>query len=151
MKDLIPFLFSTIAILACTGFVLGALPPQSEEDLEQGADLVVTGTVEEVTTSTKRHGLRSADTIHRLVVRVDSVEKGKKSVAKGDEVIVRCWTIRRRPQGWVGDSGHRGIPDAGERCRFWLRKRDDGSWGALAPNGIEALDSVSESEVRSEE
>ena len=128
------------ALMAATA-AWAVLPPLSPEQRDAAASLVVTGTVASSTTSDVG-AAESIDEITDLTVQVEAVERGSGASA-GQEISVRCWTVVKRPPGWVGPTGVNPLPKIGDRIRVWLVPDGDGDgdggWKPLEPNGVEIL------------
>ncbi|MDF1825602.1 MAG: hypothetical protein P1U68_13225 [Verrucomicrobiales bacterium] len=129
--------------LLLTGFIAGlcppafsALPPLSPGELENAAEVTITGEV--LASRVLVHRKPSASIyLVRLSVLVKSVEKGE-AILKGERTLdVRCWKMRK--SNLVGPGGHSDIPADGSSFRMWLRKNSDKQWEPLEPNGIELL------------
>ena len=132
--SLLLVLFGSIAL----EITQGALPSRSDTDLDKGADVILVATILDATTSEEGKG-DWVNTIHTLTIQVVAIDKGG-PLWKSDPGTVRCWTIQTRPKGWAGPSGHYGVPEKGDRVRFWLTKGSEGSWSPLAPNGIRIVE-----------
>lgn len=132
-------MFSTIPclLIALGALAHGAIAPQSPEDLQDRAEVIVTGRVTAAEVSTEG-SLLSSDWVVVLQMEVDAVKKGDR-IGAGENISVSCWQTKRRPSGWTGGSGHDDIPAEGSRVRMWLRSQGEG-WSPLEPNGIELLD-----------
>jgi hypothetical protein len=128
---------ASLLVLLAAFAATAALPPLGPERLAADAKLVVTGTVRSASSLTVR-AEPGTDLVSMLDVEVETVEKGS-GAAAGETIRVRCWTIDERPAGWVGPSGHGGIPPVGARVRLWLVPQGKGQWAPLEPNGIEVL------------
>ena len=128
-------------ILPCVIAVLtmGALPPLSSTELDTASQLVVTGTVQGIYTATVQSEGKAGWTDEHLVlkVRVDTVTKGKAEVGK--VVYLHAWHSDKRPDGWTGNGGHRGLPAVGQSGKFYVKVKADGSLAILGPNGSSKL------------
>lgn len=127
----------TIIFAGLSTASFAALPPLSPEELENNAEIIVTG---EVLASRVLVHRKPSSSIYlvRLSILVGSVEKGKDLIGGITTLDVRCWRMRK--SDLVGPSGHYDIPADGSRFRMWLRENEDGQWEPLQPNGIELLD-----------
>lgn len=107
-----------------------ALPPQSDEQLQQSADRVVVARVVEVT----HREVKVQDGIDRVYTAKVKPEGPSK---EGLEVTFRqTW---ERPQGWAGPAGQNEPLPQGSRVRLFLQRNGDG-WRLLEPNGWVRLD-----------
>jgi hypothetical protein len=130
-------LLGSVLLCAMSSQALAALPPLSPEELEQGATLIISGSVSNIDVTTSGLG-RSVDWVIKLQAKVDAVSKG--DVQAGDTISIQCWRLKSRPAGWAGPSGHHSIPAEGSQFEMWLRQGDEGEWIPLQPNGIRLLD-----------
>ena len=119
---------------------LFALPPLDPAELRSDSQVIITGTVESYYDRLVPIGTAKADSNRDilLVVTVDDVEKGT-GVTVGELVYLHAWQAAQRPDGWVGDGGQRDVPSAGQRARFFLKKKAGGRLSLLSPNGSEIM------------
>ncbi|MDF2378102.1 MAG: hypothetical protein P1U81_17825 [Verrucomicrobiales bacterium] len=130
------FLAAVLA-LAVSPSAFAALPPRSADQLQESAELIITGEV--LASRVLVHRRPSASTyLVRLGVKIDSVEKGQELIGRKTSLDIRCWSIRKTRL--AGPSGHSDIPADGSRFRMWLRQNGEGFWEPLEPNGIELLE-----------
>ena len=87
-----------------------------------------------VYSTTSDDGKGYVDQHYAIEVAVKSVKKGKAEKT----IFVKAWQARKRPDGWVGESGHDTIPSPGQTVRLYL-KGGNGSYEPLKPNGIEVI------------
>ncbi|MEM9015735.1 MAG: hypothetical protein AAGC68_01890 [Verrucomicrobiota bacterium] len=114
-----------------------ALPPLGSEELGEFAEVILTGKVVDSRVLLHRKPGASIYLV-RLGCRIDAVEKGGELLTSPKSIEIRCWRMRRTKM--VGPSGHLEIPAENSNFRMWLRKREEGFWEPLEPNGIELLD-----------
>lgn len=117
--------------------ILAALPPLDAADLKADASLIVVAEVQQHYTSSRERRAGFTDTLHVYEARVVSTEKGE--AAAGTLVYARAWTAAKRPDGWTGPGGVRGLPAVGATVRLYLRKGADGGLHILDPNGVEPV------------
>ena len=117
-----------------------ALPPLSPDELQRRAEVVVVGTVNEVTVTATETKSQFSNWIVKIDATVERADKGSTAIQMGKTLRVECWSLKQRPYGWVGPSGHYNIPAKGARFRMWLTRNEAGNWSPLTPNGIILLD-----------
>ena len=117
-----------------------ALPPLSPDELQRRAEVVVVGTVNEVTVTATQTKSQFSNWIVKIDATVERADKGSTAIQMGKTLRVECWSLKQRPYGWVGPSGHYNIPAKGARFRMWLTRNEAGNWSPLTPNGIILLD-----------
>lgn len=132
--SLVMALFSAINVRA-------DLPPLSTDELQAGAEVIITGRVAGARVMIHRKPASSVYFV-RLKAEVDAIEKGGNLIADSRYLDIRCWRIRNHKG--TGPAGHRHIPADGSRFRMWLKKNQDDKWEPLEPNGIELLDGSAE-------
>ena len=138
MKKVMRMCSTIPCVLIASGTLAhGVIAPQSPEELQERAEVIVTGRVTAAEVTTKGSPLNS-DWVVVLQMEVDAVEKGDR-IRAGENISVRCWQLKRRTGGWTGASGHGDIPAKGSWVRMWLGSHGAG-WSPLEPNGIELLD-----------
>lgn len=136
MKGPAPVLACLLLIPAAVPGAFAALAPLSPDELEQRAELVITGEV--LASRVLVHRRPGVSTyLVRLGARIDSVEKGETGES-AKTIEIRCRALRSTRL--AGRTGHDDIPADGARFRMWLRKNGDGHWEPLEPNGIEPLE-----------
>ncbi|MEM1443467.1 MAG: hypothetical protein AAGF67_14060, partial [Verrucomicrobiota bacterium] len=129
--------FLAVVFLGVVSSGSAALPPLSPEELDEYAELVLTGEV--LVSRVMIHRKPSASIyLVRLGVQIDSVEKGEDLLENPNTLEIRCWAMRKTKM--VGPSGHLSIPAEGSKFRTWLRKNTEGQWEPLEPNGFELLE-----------
>jgi hypothetical protein len=117
-----------LAALSLSPVILMALPPQSEEDLQRGAQRVVVG---EVTAVFSREVPVAQGTDTESVATVVP-EKGA-----GERLLyVHFRQAGKRPPGWTGPGGqHAPLRADRKKVRLYLVTGPDGAWRLLEPNG----------------
>ena len=122
-------------------------PDLSPERLRETATHIVVGEVKAIYTRAATEG-KYRYTRYLTEVRVENNEKGD-GLAAGELVYVRYWTRRytgSRPP--PGTSGHRGLPEEGQKLRIYLARNaydgfhtdnDDGGFNVIGANGFEKL------------
>ncbi len=141
----------TILLLLAIAFPLAAeIGPRSEEERKATAHVIATGTVQAVYSRTRALADPAYEnTLYVIEVAVGRVEKGE---GVGALVYARGWQISKRPENWVGGSGHyfpgaagksRGTDLAqGDRVRLFLVRAQDGGLDLVLPNGLDLLPAV---------
>ena len=113
--------------LSLAPVILMALPPQSDDELEQQAQRVVVG---EVLAVFQREVEVSDGTDLHFVAQVQPSVKGE------GPLYVHFRQTKKRPPGWSGPSGQDAPLQPGKGAvRLYLRKDADGAWWLLEPNG----------------
>ena len=113
-----------------------ALPPLSPEELSRSAEVVVEGSVVEVTS--QRVQVKNGSDLHYTVVlKISKWVKG--GSLKSETLSVFCRSTATRPVGWAGPSGQNDVPSKGDRGRFFLRLPASGIPRLLEPNGWKQL------------
>jgi hypothetical protein len=141
----------TLAVAAVlAGIALGEKVDMSPKALRDTATHVVTGEVVAVYSRVETAG-EWRYTRYVAEVKVATVEKGE-GIAKGSLAYVRYWTrawVGRRPMP-PSTTGHRGLPEAGEKHRIYLARNaydgfasaeenSDGGLNVIGANGFEKL------------
>ncbi len=107
--------------------LLMALPPQSDDELEQQAQRVLVGEV--LAVFQREVDVKDGKDLH-FVAQVQSAQKGE------GLVYVHFRQTASRPPGWSGPSGQSSALKVERgRVRLFLRKDADGSFWLLEPNG----------------
>ena len=129
-----------LAIAGATG-AFAAIPNRTPEQLQQDADVIVVGTVQEIRAQRTTDELWH-DQTGTVLFLIEKVEKGDK-VQLGDQMKIGFWTKR-----WVGPpgqvpphgNGHR-LPksDPKAKVRVFVQRKEDGSYEAILPNGFAEL------------
>jgi len=121
------------------GVSMAALPPLSDAEMKESADVVVTGQViseyHRIVPLDGGQGMTDRQWI--LVVQVESVRKGEAKV--GQLMYLHGWNPQSRPDGFTGAGGHRWVPAPGQRGLFYLKKSTRGYLSILDPNGASTL------------
>lgn len=135
--QIVRFAFAIALLLGITSSVEAALPPLSDQELSDTAELIITG---EVIASRVLVHRKPGSSIYmvRLAASVNEIEKGQELLESSRSIDIRCWRMRKT--NLVGPSGHSNIPADGSSFRMWLKKNDEGQWTPLEPNGIELLE-----------
>ena len=145
MRDI---LFSLVLCGAVVGIPPGSPPPEkpdlSPEQLRETATHVVLGEVQQIWT--REESSANWDVTHSVAeIAVETVEKGD-GLQPGELVYARYW--QKRWDGWgtppADTSGHRGLPEQGERVRVYLArdahdgfgKTSDHGFNVIGPNGF---------------
>ena len=133
----------TCGMLVLTPIASAEKFPLSEQKLQQEAELIVVGTIQQIRIAqvAARFDAKPGNTDWgiRVTLALDGVEKGR---YLAPSIEARCFRIhtRRHRAEMIAPSGHRPIPIKGTRVRAYL-KRHQGVWWALLPNGLAPLDS----------
>ncbi|MDG2123630.1 MAG: hypothetical protein P8J87_08035 [Verrucomicrobiales bacterium] len=127
-------------VFAVTPPSRAAKAPVSQANLEKQAVLVVSGTVNGVTSKTEKSKVETGFGIHRdkvfrIKVKVAAVSKGS-GVKAGDEIEVVAWKPAKRIPPVVGLQGHETIPKKGERVVVYVEGKDGKAFKPILPNGI---------------
>ena len=118
-----------------------ALPPLDSSQLDSIAVAVVTGTVQSANLSTTvTRGPEPTQNVFSAVIEVDGLvkEHWRGAIQNGDRINVTYWRVGSTPAGsagWVGHTGQRTLPRAGERGKFYLQQAAKRGWSLLEPNG----------------
>jgi hypothetical protein len=118
---------------------LGTEINQTDEQLQQNAELIVSGQVGQVYPFEDDKGGGYVDNVFLVEIKVATVEKGS-GIKPGDLVFVRCRQAAKRPSGWSGADGHGFVPASESSIRAYLRRDGDGRYDPLTPNGIASQD-----------
>ncbi len=129
-------MYSTALLLS--GVTLAALPPLDPADLKSDSSHILVVEVQQEYTTKRERQPGFIDTLHVYEAKVVKVEKGA-GLDVGTLVYARAWTAAKRPDGWTGAGGVRGLPSTGEVVRLYLRRGADGGLRILDPNGVERL------------
>lgn len=108
-----------------------ALPPQSDEQLQQGADRVVIARVMKVT----HRDVKVQDGTDRVY----TAKMKPEGMSKEELLEVSFRQTWKRPRGWAGPAGQNEPLPEGARVRLFLQRSGDG-WRLLEPNGWVRLD-----------
>lgn len=134
----------TIAVMIGSS-LLAEVPNRSPERLTESATNIVTGKVLRIYSRQEREAGTSR-TRYVAEVRIETVEKGEGLTP--DTLIYARYLTQVLPKGSVGTTGHRGLPNEGERVRVYLarntsdgfdRDNNDGGFNVIFPNGFERL------------
>ena len=122
---------------------LAAVAPLSPAELKKQASHVVTGSVVEVTSKTRKSQVERAigihrDLIHTIRIKVEKVSKGD-GVKVGSEIEIVAWQPSTRIPPLPGHQGHGSIPQKGDKATFYLRAKGEKQFEPLLPNGIELI------------
>jgi len=124
--------------------VQAEVPPRSQENLVQEADLIVTGTVRSVRTTLSRDNQGQTFRNYHLMVKINTVTKGSHI---GKTVLAHGYLVIKRPEGFAGASGHYTTDDdqrlsvlkRGSQVRLYLEKSLKRGYKIVLPNGFEPL------------
>ena len=140
------------ALIAATlslGVVLpiarAALPPMSSAEQQKRSDAIIEGRILDIQKGVAPGTVGENNTFTARVL-ITKARKGK-SLRKNSTVRVRWWTIRSRPEGWVGPSGQYDAPKKGEKRTLFLTKAPKGAgynFDLLEPNGSTSLPATSQ-------
>ena len=134
-----------IVMFACAG-LRAEVPPLPKAELEEKAELVVTGTVTKVeVTEVKGRDGSVRERRHRLSVKVAKVEKGKPK-DPDKPLVARGVTYVLKPME-TGSGGHYAGKLAvrvsavkeGWELKLYLKPGKDGEYDILFPNGFEVV------------
>jgi hypothetical protein len=133
MRKLAAGIVACVAVVAAGLWAAAEVPRQTPEQLQKNSSHIVTGEVLAVYSYDDKDG-DMVTARHVAEIKVDAVEKGE-GLAAGQVVYVRLWTVKKRPEGWVGASGH-SVPKPGDVVRAHVTRGEDGRLDALLPNGV---------------
>ncbi|MDE0821034.1 MAG: hypothetical protein OSA95_07930 [Opitutales bacterium] len=140
-----PFVFVILGILSLIPLdASAAVAPHSEEYMEQGSALIVSGEVTSLSSKTQKSkvemGLLVArDRIYKITIKVASLTKGK-TVKVGDELQFQAWRPSIRFPPLPGPQGHQSIPGKGDLIKTYLiYNRFTRIYQPFIPNGINIL------------
>ncbi|MFT4549121.1 MAG: hypothetical protein ACI8XO_002352 [Verrucomicrobiales bacterium] len=136
MKKLITY--GSCLLFLVASLATGAIAPQSLEERQAGAKVIVRGEVTSAEVTTEGSPMNS-DWVVMLSIEIAEVEKGDQ-VGAGENINVRCWRLKRRSPVLDGPSGHDDIPAVGSQVRMWLNTQGQRVWHPIQPNGVELLD-----------
>lgn len=118
---------------------VAALPPVSPAHLHSQAEVVLAVQIEKLsTTEEARKDADFVDLKYLFTARTLAVLKGPSDMPA--EVKLATWTALKRPDGWAGPGGLRGLPKVGERVVIF------GSGRPISihqPNGVARLERLS--------
>jgi hypothetical protein len=144
-KAKLPFAFVILGILSLIPLdASAAVAPHSEEYMETGSALIVTGEVVSLSSKTQKSkvemGLLVArDRIYKITITVASLTKGE-TVKVGDELQFQAWQPSVRFPPLPGPQGHQSIPKKGDLIKTCLiYNRFTKIYHPFMPNGIKIL------------
>jgi hypothetical protein len=116
-----------------------AEPPLSEQTLRQMAGKVIIG---KVTSVTREEVEVDGGKNNVYTVEVETIsEEGGFGLGLDPQMIVTYWQAGERPQGWSGSVGQFSPLPVDKKIRLFLgKKREDGVWNLLGPNGWQAVE-----------
>ncbi len=122
--------FLSLLLLFCLARIAwGALPPLTQQELDEGSTDIVVATVLNVKT-----GIQEVpggdDRVYELSIRVEEVRKGTLRAGLTLPVIAR--QTGRRPEGWAGPQGQNEIPGEKSNVRLYLREEQNRFFSARA-------------------
>lgn len=120
-----------VLILGLALMVRAALPPLSQQELNERATDVVAATIMNVKSSVEEVP-EGEDRVYQLNIRVDEARKGM--LRSGLTVTVIARQTGRRPEGWTGPQGQNEIPAEGARVWLYLHEEQN-QFFLLEPNG----------------
>jgi hypothetical protein len=122
-------------MVGSSGSAFAAIPPLSQERMDEIASHVIVGKVLRIYSNVDRSTPPWEVTQNVAEVRVQKVEKGE---FKAPLAYVRFETrqVMKGHQPMPGDTGHYGIPKPGETTRVYVTTHEDGGLNVLAPNGF---------------
>ena len=116
-----------------------AEPPLSEQTLRQMAGKVIIGTV----TSVSREEVEveyGTNIVYTAEVETIS-EEGGFGLDLDPKMLVTYWQAGERPAGMTGSMGQHSPLPVDKKIRMFLgKKREDGVWNLLGPNGWQAVE-----------
>jgi len=126
----------TLGLIASAATLWAEIPPLAPDELLAEADMVVVGTVTGNSSWPKLKGIQSVDTIYKITVEVESVEKGAPELV-GKKVTFQAWQTKKRPPGWVGPGGiwKAGQAVKGAKVKIYASGTEE-SANVLQPNGL---------------
>jgi len=127
-----------LALLATTAWAAKA--PLSSEELKKQASHIVSGTVVEVTSHTRKSKVEKAwgihrDRVFRIKLKVTTVSQGT-GINAGDEILLTAWQPSMRIPPLPGLQGHESIPQKGDSVTVYVKGHDGDAFEPLLPNGI---------------
>ena len=125
-----------------------ALPPLSDDSLEQESQYIVIGTVIDVIKQEVFLDLGS-DYHYTASIKVEEVTENSEAIfsfgkeiqatlkppAVGQEIKVNYWQIGKRPSGLVGPIGQNSSLYVGAKAKLYLNQDYEGNFSLLEPNG----------------
>jgi hypothetical protein len=137
------------AVVACffvCGVLVAEIPPLPKKQLQDNADVILSGKVTEVKTAQKsppKYG--DKETEYSLTVEVGQVAKGK--LKEGARTVVARGSVYDYRPGAVGTGGHYsdntddriGGVEKGWEMTLYLKAAPDGTYEIVFPNGFEVL------------
>jgi len=131
-----------LALAVIMAVPVGAeVPPMSEDQLSQAADLVVSGRVVAVRVSQKKWTTTAgnfADANYTVVIDVNSIEKGDIG-GHNHQIEFHAWREVKRPRGLVGDGGTLQTDlKRDDNVKIYL-KRGAVAWELFSRSGISVL------------
>lgn len=131
----------------CPVNLQAAKAPLSQKELRQQSDLIVTGRVEEITSTVQKSEIeRGTIGVHRD--RVYTIRLGafkvhqQKAGAKPlkSPLSIQAWKPALRLPPLPGLQGHESIPGKGDTVKMYLKwNQPKAVWEPLLPNGIDVL------------
>ena len=117
-----------------------AKAPLSPKKLQKEASHIVSGKILEVTARVQKSTVEKGIGLHRdrvftIKIQVRSISKGA-GVKAGDQIDVIAWQPSTRIPPIPGLQGHELIPKKGDIVTFHLRRKKEGGFKPLLPNGI---------------
>ncbi|MDQ7025022.1 MAG: hypothetical protein Q9P44_05625 [Anaerolineae bacterium] len=116
-----------------------AEPPLSNDELRMYAGKVIIGKV----TSVSREEVEVENGTNRVyTVQVDTIrEEGGFGLDLDPTMTITYWQAGDRPNGWTGSIGQFSPLPVDKEIRLYLgKKREDGVWNLLEPNGWQAVE-----------
>ena len=116
-----------------------AEPPLSEQELRMMAGKVIIGIV----TSVSREEVKVDDGTNNVyTAEVETIsEEGGFGLGLDPKMTVTYWQVGERPKGWTGAAGQFSPLPVDKKIRLFLgKKREDGGWNLLGPNGWQAVE-----------
>ena len=144
MRSRISPLFWIAILLYPQGILLAERFPQSIEQLTAQASLIVTGRVVDIEIRSEASqiepGFGNSDWIVYHTIEIEHVDKGP---IAGNSLTAKSFIKRKRLALLAGWSGHRPLPDHGQKVKVFL-KQQGGEYPVVYPNGFVSDDSLHE-------
>ncbi len=125
----------SLATVFLTITAMAALPPLSQEDREEMASDIISGTVMGVRSSIEARRAGFLDEIFTVVVQVAEVHRG--ALRPGQMIKLTYWRAFRRPSGWCGPGGQYGSMAVGDNIRAYMTQNSEDMFRLLEPNGFD--------------
>ena len=139
MNRIIPILTAGIFACGCHS-ARGAKAPLSPEKLKKQSSHIVTGTVLEVSSTTRKSEVETGigihvDRIYTIRLKVKTLSKGT-GIEADDEIEIVAWRPERRIPLQPGLQGHESIPKKGDSVTVYVKGKKGKAYEPILPNGI---------------